>query len=66
MAKKNKNQKRKAKLKARSQKRTIETNIFNSVRIDEEKIKRIFPNVVERQHYIRSLIADMDKKLESA
>ena len=61
---KNKNQKRKAKLKARGKQRAINHNAINSCYVDERKIVLAFPDVNDRLHYIRSLIKELDNAYE--
>ena len=65
MAKKTKKQKRNSKLKARTKQRVISNNVNNLVQFDDAKLLVTIPNRDKRLDYIRALIVDMDKQIDT-
>ena len=63
MAKKTKNQKRKAKVKAKNKQHNHFQSIRDSVHIDENKLAIKIPNKQKRINYIEALVSDLDRQL---
>ena len=59
----NKTQKRKAKLKKRTNKRVINNTIQSLVYVNKTKIVNTIPDEQERLSYIKALITDMDNTI---
>jgi len=63
MAKKTKNQKRKAKVKAKSKQHKQFQTIKDMFRVDRYKLAITFPNKQERIDYLKALDSDFERQL---